>query len=636
MKLKKEQLNQTPKNPFLTNQKSNSLSSINLNKKSTSPSFSDILSIPSNPEDFFTIISFIGKGAFGSVYKALHNSSNQEYAIKIISYNFSSPHLVNYQSIQQEISLMKLCESPFVVKYYGSYYSRKSNSLWLILEYCSSGSAIDLMSAMGRTLQEIELASIIEMVLNGLIVIHSLNLIHRDIKGANILIDEDGYAKLADFGVGVQLTEDENYRSSKKGSPYWMSPQVCNNSYYDTKTDIWSLGITCIELMEGDPPYNDIKPNMVMNLIIKDPPTGKKLFNKERLDEFKYSKDFVNFVSLCLEVDPDKRPSAEELIQHDFIKKFSKGREIIKQLVMYHMDDIEKFREEEEEEMKNENKKDNNYYFNNNYNNINNYTEDLGNFSKNEDIKIESVNDEYILNMGKKVITKGKIENEKKIFGYNKSNIHENEDDYNSNDSVIMKNTNNSKFNSYDNGSVINKNSINTINTNNNGNIETKPNNSPEFMKYVLNNQFIFNEDDYIAIETKNMVENLNNESNKIEDNENDFEEITEKINQLEIQKEKEINEYEKKIKKYKKIQKIMSQYGIKSIKEYEEFIKNHSIENTIILTTDYKSSKETVKDEINIDHEMMKDTIDDKGVECGVRNDHKILKIKSFSKYFS
>ena len=562
--------------------------------------FSDILSIPSNPEDLFTITTYIGKGAFGSVYKAIHKESKKEYAIKIISNTFTQS--INYHNIQQEISLMKLCESPYIIKYYGSYYSRKSNSLWLILEYCISGSIIDLMNAMSRTLNEMELASIIEMVLYGLIKIHSLNLIHRDIKGANILIDYNGNAKLGDFGVGVQLSDNNNFRYSKKGSPYWMSPQVCSNSFYDTKTDIWSLGITCIELMEGEPPYNNIKPNLVMNLIVNEPPTGKMLFNNDRLNEFKYSKQFVDFVSLCLEVDPLKRPNADQLINHDFIKFFSKGNQIIKKLVFSHLDDIDKLRKEEEEEIK-KLKGKNISFKNRNFDKVN--------------IDIYSNDSDNEASIGKNVF-KGKNE------------INDNfKDDCNS---VLINKINNSKIESYsDNCSIIKKNSINTMNLNNNNGI--KNNNSPEFMNYILNNQFIFNEDDYIVIETKNIIENnLNNES---DNNINGIDEISEKIKQLEKEKEEEINEYEKEIKKYKEIQKIMNQYNLKSIKEYEEFIKNNSVKNSFV-STNYKSNKETIKEEINFDYESLNDTIDEQETECGVRNDHKILNVKAFSNYFS
>lgn len=317
-----------------------------------------------------------------------------------------------------------------------------------------------------------------------------------------------------------------------------MSPQVCSNSYYNTKTDIWSLGITCIELMEGDPPYNNIKPSLVMNLIVKEPPTGEKLFCKERLEEFKYSDEFINFVTLCLEVDPQKRPSAEELLKSNFIKKFSKGRDIIKNLVLKHLDDIENYRKEEEEEMKienenkNKNQKVNNYKGKGNFNkrDFSNLNED---YEKSEDIKIENVNDEYVLKLGKK--------NNESEFENNNFDFNKNDDDYSESNSVLIKNTNKSNLNYSDNCSVINKNSVNTFISNKNGNdIKKNNNNSPEFMKYVMNNQFIFNEDDYIAIETKNIVDNLNNdEKSNNEENKNDFDEITKKINELEIKKEK-------------------------------------------------------------------------------------------------
>ena len=315
-------------------------------KNKNSNEFCDVLSIPSNPEDLFTLLYPIGHGAFGSVYKAIHNSTNKVYAIKIIDYskdiNLSS---YNYLSVQQETSIMKLVnKSNYIVKYYGSYYSRKSNNLWLILEYCSSGSAIDLMLSMERTFSEVEIATIMEMVLEGLILIHSKNLIHRDIKGANILLSEDGYAKLGDFGVGVQLM-DEKYRTSKKGSPYWMSPQVASNLNYDFKTDIWSLGITCVELVEGEPPFSNLNPNKVMEKISKKPPTVDEIIN---FNEHTY--EFKNFIEHCLEIDPNKRYTAQQLLNHEFITKFTKGRKYMKNLIKKHASDVEKYRIDSEKE----------------------------------------------------------------------------------------------------------------------------------------------------------------------------------------------------------------------------------------------------------------------------------------------
>ena len=318
-------------------------------KKISNPKFYDILSIPSNPEDLFTLTNLIGNGGFGKVYKAIHNTSNEVYAIKIIDYtkgnnNDKSNISFNYKSIQQETSLMRLVnKSDYILKYYGSYFSRETNTIWLILEYCAAGSAVDLMLSMGRTLSEVEVATIMEMVLKGLIYIHKLNLIHRDIKGANIMLSEDGYAKLGDFGIGIQMTDDE-YRTSKKGSPHWMSPQVILNKNYDTKTDIWSLGITCLELVEGEPPFADLNPDEVMEKIANNPPKAEDIIDpKEHTDEF------IDFVNLCLEINPKKRPTADVLIKHPFIVKLSKKKEYLKQLINEHIEEVEQFRKDKEE-----------------------------------------------------------------------------------------------------------------------------------------------------------------------------------------------------------------------------------------------------------------------------------------------
>jgi serine/threonine protein kinase len=315
------------------------------NVKNKNTIFCDILSIPSNPEDLFILLYPIGQGAFGSVYKAIHKSTNEIYAVKIIDYsknnNRENNDIINYNyySIQQETSLMKLAnDSDYVVKYYGSYFSRKTNTLWLILEYCASGSVIDLMLSMDRTFSELEVASIIEMVLKGLVNLHKKNLIHRDIKGSNILLSENGNAKIADFGVGVHLINEKN-RNSKKGSPYWMSPQVALNLDYDTKTDIWSLGITSIEMIEGEPPNSELKPRFAIEKIGKSPPIASDL-----IDSNFHTEEFIDFVKKCLEINPNKRPSAKELLKHSFIINFSKGKNFIRDLIKKHLKDVENYR----------------------------------------------------------------------------------------------------------------------------------------------------------------------------------------------------------------------------------------------------------------------------------------------------
>ena len=362
------------------------------------PKFSDVLSIQSNPEDLFTLISQIGRGGFGKVYKAIHNSTGKIFAIKIVDYtkndlNNNKNISFNYNSIQEETNLMRLLQNnDFILKYYGSYYSRKSNTIWLILEYCYCGSLIDFLFAKDSPYSENEIATIIEMVLKGLIFLHDLNIIHRDIKAQNILLSEDGCIKLADFGVGVKLT-DEELRHSKKGSPYWMSPQVASYKDYDTKTDIWSLGITCIELAESEPPFANLKPFEIMKRLEKNPPDIKEMINVEE-----YSKYFIDFLDKCLQIDPNKRPSASELIEHEFIKKYSKGKEYISELIKKHSDDIKSYMNNKLEELKKEENK------NNNNNNNNNDLEEISpeeiynliNKPKNDEIISNTDNEEKI------------------------------------------------------------------------------------------------------------------------------------------------------------------------------------------------------------------------------------------------
>ena len=310
------------------------------------PKFSDVLSIQSNPEDLFTLICPIGKGGYGKVYKAYHNKSLKLFAIKIIDYtkdglDNKKKISFNYNLIQEETALMRLVENnDNILKYYGSYYSRKSNMIWLILEYCSCGSLRDLMYSIERPFSEIEIATLIKMVLKGLICLHDLNIIHRDIKAQNILLTDDGYAKLGDFGVGIKLTEKE-FRHSKKGSPYWMSPQIVLQEDYDIKTDIWSLGITCIELFKGDPPFDDLKPIAIMNKIKKGENKVEDMINVKEC-----SKSFVDFLKKCIIFDPNKRATAKELIEHEFIKKKAQEKEYIEDLIKQYNEEIKQYMDE--------------------------------------------------------------------------------------------------------------------------------------------------------------------------------------------------------------------------------------------------------------------------------------------------
>eukprot|EP01118_Nematostelium_gracile_P013654 TRINITY_DN5188_c0_g1_i1.p1 TRINITY_DN5188_c0_g1~~TRINITY_DN5188_c0_g1_i1.p1 ORF type:complete len:542 (-),score=104.76 TRINITY_DN5188_c0_g1_i1:4-1629(-) len=280
------------------------------------------------PEDIFVKGEQLGQGAFGQVWKIVHKETGFVLAMKQIA-------LRNHQgkvAIEKEVEVLKQCKSQNILSYYGCCSSEKE--VWILMDYCAVGSVKDLINITLEPLEEEQFAEVCLGVLRGLAYLHARNLIHLDVKAANIMLTEDGQIKLGDFGVTEQISRATIglYNKDQKlvGSPLYMAPEVISRVTYNSKVDIWSVGITTIELAEGRPPNNDINNVDGLIQILSRPSATLKAKNL-------YTKECNDFIAKCLIKEPEDRPSAIDLLGHAFIQS-SKGPQVLRPIIKNCMD----------------------------------------------------------------------------------------------------------------------------------------------------------------------------------------------------------------------------------------------------------------------------------------------------------
>lgn len=299
---------QKPNLPQATNTEDGVLRSKSKPKMSDAEVYARLRSIVGvgDPTKRYVSRQEIGKGASGVVVTAVELATGNEVAIKQM--NLASQP--KKELIISEILVMKENKQANIVNYLDSYLV--NDELWVIMEFLPGGSLTDVVTE--TILEESQIAAICRECLQALDFLHCKNVIHRDIKSDNVLLGMDGQVKLTDFGFCAQITPENNKRRTMVGTPYWMAPEVVTRKQYGTKVDIWSLGIMTIEMIAGEPPYLNENPLRALYLIATY--GTPKIENPEKL-----SAELRDFLAQSLEMDPTKRPSAEELLKHPFLKK---------------------------------------------------------------------------------------------------------------------------------------------------------------------------------------------------------------------------------------------------------------------------------------------------------------------------
>ncbi|XP_072482541.1 mitogen-activated protein kinase kinase kinase kinase 4-like isoform X2 [Notamacropus eugenii] len=304
------------------------------------------LSTLRDPAGIFELVQVVGNGTYGQVYKGRHVKTGQLAAVKVMSVSEDEE-----EEIKMEINMLKkYSHHRNIATYYGAFIKKNlsghDDQLWLVMEYCGAGSVADLVKkTKGNSFKEDWISYICREILRGLSHLHMHHVIHRDIKGQNVLLTENAEVKLVDFGVSAQLDRTAGRRNTFIGTPYWMAPEViaCDenpDSTYDYRSDLWSLGITAMEMAEGAPPLCDMHPMRALFLIPRNPPP--------KLKSRKWSKKFLNFIENCLVKNYIHRPSTEALLRHSFIRDLPNERQV-RIMLKDHLDRAKKKKGEKDE-----------------------------------------------------------------------------------------------------------------------------------------------------------------------------------------------------------------------------------------------------------------------------------------------
>jgi len=266
--------------------------------------FSGIDLLTGDPEEIFELLEMVGRGAYGAVWKAMDRRTKEVVALKLIPCTGRDDDM---DAVRREVNILKDCNHPNIVRYGGSYLAEAN--LWILMEFCGAKSVSDIMADMEGPLTEPQIAVVCREALQALAYLHERLKIHRDVKCSNILLTEAGAVKIADFGVSTQLMNSLSFRNSFVGTSYWMAPEVIQEKHYNGRADVWSLGMSCIEMAEVTPPPASGHPfQWIMEIQKNGPPT----FAHPEL----WSAQFQGFIAQCLIPDPDRRPPAAQSTPH--------------------------------------------------------------------------------------------------------------------------------------------------------------------------------------------------------------------------------------------------------------------------------------------------------------------------------